>query len=90
MAILLGLNDYVLELNDHSLITSLLCSHCASMSQLSERHFVHYAVIRAFDPLRKYLNCNANVSQTFNKRHIWSRVEAIRFARANQNQQPRE
>ena len=70
MTTLLGLNDYVLELNDHSLITSLICSHCASMSQLLARYFVHYAAIRAFDPLRKYLNCNANVSQTFNKRHV--------------------
>ena len=70
MAALLGLNDYVLELNDHSLITSLMCSHCASMSQPLERHFVQYAVIRAFDPLRKYLKYNNNVSQTFNKRHV--------------------
>ena len=70
MAALLELNDYVLELNDHSLITSLMCSHCASMSQPLARYFVHYAAIRAFDSLRKYLTGNNNLSQTFNKRHV--------------------
>ena len=70
MAALLELNDYVLELNDHSLITSLMCSHCASMSQPLTRDFVHYAAIRAFDPLRKYLIGNNNRSQTFDKRHV--------------------
>ena len=54
MADLLGLNDNVLGLNDHSLITSLMCSHYVSMSQLLARHFAHYAAIRALDPLRKY------------------------------------
>jgi len=70
MAALLELNDYVLELNDHSLITSLMCSHCASMSQPLPRHFVHYAAIRAFELLRNYLKCKNNFSQTFNKRHV--------------------
>ena len=70
MATLLGLNDRVLELNDHSLITSLMGSHYVSMNQLLARHFAHYAAIRAFDLLRKYLTGNNNLSQTFNKRHV--------------------
>ena len=74
MATLLGLNDRVLELNDHSLITSLMGSHYVSMSQLLARHFAHYAAIRALDPLRKYLKCKNNLLQTFNKRHVLSRV----------------
>src|SRR5882724_1880964 len=79
MADLLGLNDRVLELNDHSLITSLMGSHCASMSLPLARHFAHYAAIRALDPLRKYLKCKTNISQTSNKRHVRSRVEALWF-----------
>ena len=60
MAALLGLNDYVLALNDHSLITSLMGSHCASMSQLLARHFAHYAAIKALDPLRNYMKYKNN------------------------------
>ena len=83
MAALLGLNDYVLEINDYSFITSLMCSHCASMSQPLARHFAHYAAIRALGPLRKYLKCKNTISQTFNKRHVWSGVEAIRCDMTN-------
>ena len=39
------------------------------------RHFAHYAAIRALDPLRKYLKCNNNLSQTFNERPVRSEVE---------------
>jgi hypothetical protein len=70
MADLLGLNDHVLELNDHSLITSLMGSHCVSVSQPLAKYFAHYAPIRAFDSLRKYLKCKNNIPQTFNKRHV--------------------
>ena len=78
MANLLGLNGQVLELNDHSLITPLMGSHGASMSLPLVRHFAHYAVIRALDQLRKYLKCKTNVSQTFNKRYVWCKVEGWR------------
>ena len=70
MADLLGLNDNVLGLNDHNLITSLMCSHCASMSQPLARHFAHYAAIRALNTFCKYLKLHDKASQTFNKRHV--------------------
>jgi hypothetical protein len=69
MAALLGLNDNVLELNDHSLITSFMGSHYAIMSPLA-RHFAHYAAMRSFDTLCKYLKRKNNVWQTFNKRPV--------------------
>jgi hypothetical protein len=86
MTALLGLNDYVLELNDHSLITSLMGSHCASMSQPLARHFAHYAAIRALDPLRKYLKCKDNISQTFNKRPVLLRVRGTMSCMAREQQ----
>ena len=67
MATLLGVNDRVLELNDHSLITSLMCSHYVSMNQLLARHFAYYAAIRALDPLRKYLKCKNDLLQLSTK-----------------------
>jgi hypothetical protein len=74
MAALLGLNDNVLGLNDHSLITSLMCSHCASMSLPLARHFAHYAAMRTLNSFYKYLKQHDKVSQTFNKRHLLCRV----------------
>ena len=61
MTALLGLNDNVLELNDHSLITSLLCSHYASMSLPLTRHFAHYAAMGPLDTLCNYLKLNTKV-----------------------------
>jgi hypothetical protein len=55
MTALLGLYDNVLELNDHSLITSLLWSHCVSVSLPLEGHFVHYAAMRTLNMFCKYL-----------------------------------
>ena len=70
MADLLGLNDNVLRLNDHSLITSLLCSHCASLSLPLARYFAHYAAMRTLNTFCKYLKLQDKASQTFNKRHV--------------------